>query len=100
MTDDDCGCRCRDCTEFDLHRCGLDACGYTKHLARTIPVEHPKPVEAPELLRAQFKSIADPAAKARLAAYFAYCQETAGLEVEVREAKRREKHAEIFGGIG
>jgi len=99
MTDDNCGCPCFPCRTDDRHDCGLAACGYTKYRAMTKPIEHPKPVEAPELLRAQFKSIADPAAKARLAAYFAYCQETAGLEVEVREAKRREKHAEIFGGI-
>ena len=97
MTDDDCGCRCQDCAAHDIHNCGLEACGYTKYRAMTRPVEHPKPVEAPELLRAQFKSIADPAAKARLAAYFTYCQETAGLDRELREAKRREKHAEIFG---
>ena len=99
MTDEDCGCRCRDCSEFDLHRCGLEACGYTAYLAKTAPIEHPKPPEAPELLRAQFRSIPNPESKARLGEWFRFCQETAGLDSDLREAKRRERYAEIFGGM-
>ena len=99
MTDDDCGCNCHDCRVGDVHSCGLPACGYTKYRKLTHLIEHPKPVEAPEFLRAQFKSIRDPASKARLTVWFQFCQETAALDLELREAKRREKHAEIFGGI-
>ena len=99
MTDDDCGCRCRECREQDIHRCARPECGYTKALAITRPLEHPKPIEVPEFLRAQFKSIRDPASKGRLGEWFQFCQETAELEFEIREAKRRERHAEIFGGI-
>jgi len=63
----------------------------------TKPVEPSKPAEVPPILRAQFKSIRDPASKARLSEWARFCQETAGLELELREAKRRERHAEIFG---
>lgn len=28
MTDESCGCKCRDCKEQDIHACGRDACGY------------------------------------------------------------------------
>lgn len=98
MTDDDaCGCRCRDCAEHDLHSCGLPACAYTKYRAMTKPVEHPKPVEIPPILRAQFRSIPNPESKARLREWAKFCDETASLEYELREVKRRERYAEIFG---
>lgn len=96
MTDDDCGCRCRDCSEQDVHSCGMKACGYTKYLAMTKPEEPPAPAPVPEILRAQFRSIRDPASKARLTEWAKFCQETAALELEVREAKRAERYREIF----
>jgi len=98
MTHDDCGCRCRDCAEHDIHSCGLSACTFGKYRAMTKPVEHLKPAETPPILRAQFRSIRDQASKARLSEWARFCHETAGLEFELREAKRRERHAEIFGG--
>lgn len=105
MTDESCGCNCTDCNLLDSHSCGREACGYTKHRIRTSkPVEPVQPAAAavdgvrPEL-RAKFTSVRDPAAKARLAEWKAFCDETAGLAYEIREAKRRERYAEIFGEV-
>lgn len=100
MTDDDCGCRCRDCAAHDIHSCGLEACGYTKYRKLTKPVQKIETVsEAVNIpaLTAKFTSVRDPAARERLSRWWDYVQETAGLDHELREAKRRERYAEIFG---
>ena len=97
MTDDDCGCKCRDCTQHDLHRCGLPACGYTAYLAKSKPVERIESADVPPILRAQFRSIQNPESRARLTEWAKFCHETAGLDPELWDVKRRERYAKIFG---
>lgn len=104
MTDEECGCRCRDCKEQDTHSCARPECGYTKYrsvlTARPVPPT-PHVLEAVEgirpELRATFQRIQNPESRARLNEWARYVEETAGLEYDLREAKRRERYGELFG---
>lgn len=101
MTDDDCGCRCTDCGLLDIHRCGRPECGYTKY-AKAPATKLETAADAIPGVRAEvakFASVRDPEAKARLAEWRSFCEETAPLEYEIRKLKRAERYAEIFGGV-
>lgn len=97
MTDDECACRCTDCQLLDIHRCNREACYYTKYAKAPPPAADAIPGVRAEV--AKFTSVRDPGAKARLAEWKAFCDETAGLEYEIRKARRAEKYGEIFGGV-
>lgn len=99
MTEEDCGCRCTDCSLLDIHRCGRKECGYTKYAKAPAPKLETAADAIPGVRKevAKFTSVSDPAAKARLAEWKAFCDETAPLEYEIRRAKRRERYPEIFG---
>lgn len=99
MTDESCGCDSFPCRTDDRHDCGRSECGYTKY--RKTPA--PKAETAADAidgirgdLRGKFRRLT-PEQRARVNAYADFVEQTAGLEWELREAKRREKHAEIFG---
>lgn len=102
MTDDSCGCPCRDCREQDNHRCGLDTCGYTKYLrARR---EKPKPVPTGDLretlrlaVRQPWKRFKDKAARERITEWARFVEETAALDYDTRTERRRVKWREMYG---
>lgn len=106
--DDDCGCKCQPCRFDDVHTCDRRECLYTAYRRRRekaqseAEAQRPKrAAESVQFLRGElavkFGKVQDPESRKRLFEWARFLEETAGLERELREAKRRERMAEMFG---
>lgn len=111
MTRDDdehCGCRCHACDDERHGDCNSDRCLYVRHrkareraAARTEAARPKSAREAASVmlgdLRVQFGKIENPESRVRLLEWARFVDETKELSPEVRDAKRRERFAEVFG---
>jgi len=102
MNDESCGCSCYDCAHHDSHSCRRTSCGYTGFIRTTKKTTPPVPIVSAletvrETLRMEFRSVKDPASRARLIEWRDFIEATADLDEDERRAVRAERELEIFG---